>query len=98
MNSCIEKIVEVTTKLMTKYGVLDLNNVPLSRDKDKAGIWGEICVSVFNGFRYSDILRLKQWWSRDTHRFKSIVTEHLTDDQEMDDYTSTEEVNMIFKY
>ena len=98
MNACIEKIVEVTTMLMTKYGVLDLNNVPLSRDKDKAGIWGEICVTVFNGFRYSDILRLKQWWSRDTHRFRSLVTDNLTFEQEMVDCNSMQELNIIFKF
>ena len=71
MNACIAKIVEVTTQLMEQFAVLDLNKVPLSRDKEQAGIWGEICAKVFNGFRYSDSLRLKQWWSRDTHRFKS---------------------------
>ena len=96
MNACIAKIVEVTTQLMEKFGVLDLNKVPLSRDKEKAGIWGEICAKVFNGFRYSDSLRLKQWWSRDTHRFKSLVTENLKFDQEMVDCNSTQEVNMIF--
>ena len=97
MNACIEKIIEVTTQLMTKFGVRDLNKVPLSRDKEKASIWDEICATVFNGFRYSDSLRLKQWWSRDTHRFKSLVAEHFTNEQDMDDINSTQEVNNVSK-
>ena len=97
MNACIAKIVEVTTQLMTKFGVRDLNKVPLSRHKEKAGIWGEICATLFNGFQYSDSLRLKQWWNRDTHRFKSLVTEHLTNEQDMDDINSTQEVNNFSK-
>ena len=82
MNAAITQIVNVTSNLMRKYHLRDLNEVPLSRNKNKAGIWAEICVSIFKVFNYADILRLKQWWTRDTHRFKTQVTQNLVDQDE----------------
>ena len=92
MNATIDEMIKTTTSLMIKYKLKDLSDVPFSRLIEKSSIWGELCVSFFRLFKYSDCLRLKQWWTRDTHRFKTLVCQRLnaTNEQEMDELMSVE--------
>ena len=92
MNATIDEMIKTTTSLMIKYKLKDLSDVQLSRLIEISSILGELCVSFFRLFKYQDCLRLKQWWTRDTHRFKTLVYRRLnaTNEQEMDELMSVE--------
>jgi len=69
----IEKLINLTIEVMLKYCLTDLSIIKITRSKEKTNVWNEICNRYYGAVDYKNVLKLYQWWERDTQNYSSLT-------------------------